>query len=147
MPRCSKVVIGTHAVLADGSLLAGTGALLAAQSAKAHLVPVVVCSGMYKFCAHFLAGDDLLGPSADLGSPLEVLPEAADADFNESGADCEVISPYYDRVPADLVSLFITNLCVAAWALGLTWQRRASVVHGLSAAQRSLRLTPATVHR
>ena len=111
MPRCSKVIVGAHAVLADGSLLAGVGSLLACQSAKAHLVPVVVCSGMYKFCSHFLGGDSL-GMAADIGSPLEVLPEAADATFNQTGAECEIISPYYDRVPADLISLFITNLCV-----------------------------------
>jgi len=112
MPRCSKLALGAHVVLADGSLLSSVGSLLVARAAKAHLVPIVCCTGMFKFSPVFLADDYSV---SDFGPPSDVL------DLNVTGLedgslplclreDCEVLNPYYDRVPADLINLFVTNL-------------------------------------
>jgi translation initiation factor eIF-2B subunit beta len=110
MSRCSKVLLGAHSVLADGSLLAIAGSLPAVRAAKAHLVPVVCCAGMFKFAPRFL-GEAAYG-ALDWGSPAEVLKPI------ETPAIAEILNPYYDRVPSELISLFVTNMYVAlAFAL------------------------------
>lgn len=113
MARCTKVVIGCHAVFADGSVLAKAGALGLARAANAHHVPLVVVTGTYKFSPEFVrAGTDW--SMSDLLSPEEVLRLN---DYNDEEpfhrglpGEVHVYNPYYDRVPAELVSLFITNL-------------------------------------
>ena len=69
----------------------------------------------------------------DLGSPEEVLPSTEecvrassslvmppvsevddDEDEAEEQEETEILNPYYDVVPADLVSLYISNLCVGS---------------------------------
>lgn len=67
-------------------------------------VPVAVVSGMYKFGREYLAGEEW--GMRDLGSPEEVLKPGE----VEEGEETEVLNPYYDVVPAELVSLYITNL-------------------------------------
>ncbi|MBW0567739.1 hypothetical protein O181_107454 [Austropuccinia psidii MF-1] len=110
MSRCTKLIIGCHVVFADGSVLAKSGALGLALAARAHLVPVVVVCGMYKFSPVYLtAGEEW--SIADMKTPDEVLkvPELT-GEVIEGSGDVEVLNPFYDRVPADLISLFITNL-------------------------------------
>lgn len=46
----------------------------------------------------------------DLGSPADVL---AEEELGAGEEGTEVLNPYYDVVPAELVSLYITNLCVS----------------------------------
>lgn len=101
LPRCSKVLLGPHLVLADGALLSIAGSLPLCLAANRMRVPVVICGGMFKFSPLYL-GDADWG-MRDLGSPGEVLEE-------EEGDETEVLNPYYDIVPAELVSLYITNL-------------------------------------
>jgi len=48
MARVNKVIIGTHAVMANGGLVAQIGTRLIAQSAQDRSVPVLVCCGLYK---------------------------------------------------------------------------------------------------
>lgn len=103
LPRCSKVLLGPHLVLADGALLSIAGSLPLCLAANRMRVPVVICGGMFKFSPLYL-GDADWG-MRDLGSPGEVLEE----EQAEEG-DTEVLNPYYDIVPAELVSLYITNL-------------------------------------
>jgi translation initiation factor eIF-2B subunit beta len=135
MSRISKVILGTHIVQADGSLIAITGSLPVCKVAKAHNVPVIVCTGMFKVSNMFMfagatgeMGDSLL-MEMDNAGPAEVLcrtgggfageiPEEdeesssmQDEDLiNAGGKGFEVVAPYWDRVPQDLVSLFITNI-------------------------------------
>lgn len=70
MSRVNKVIIGTHAVMANGGLLAQAGTHLIAQAAKYHKVPVIVCCGLYKLCPVFPSNLDTL---QELRSPTEVL--------------------------------------------------------------------------
>lgn len=68
-------------------------------------VPVVVVGGMFKFSpGYFGAAEEW--SARDLGSPEEVLPSGEEDEMTE------VLNPYWDVVPARLVNLFITNLCV-----------------------------------
>ena len=48
MSRVNKVIIGTHAIVADGGLKAVTGTHTVALAAKHYSVPLVVCAPMYK---------------------------------------------------------------------------------------------------
>jgi translation initiation factor eIF-2B subunit beta len=48
MSRVNKVILSTHAVLANGGLIASTGSHLIALSAKYHHVPLIVTAGLYK---------------------------------------------------------------------------------------------------
>jgi hypothetical protein len=134
MSRVNKVILGAHAVLADGSFFGISGSLPACRIAKAHLVPVIVCTGLYKLCPVFLGAD--LGQLDDR-CPDEVL----DTDGQQLDL-VQVKNPFYDKVPAELVSLFITNACVRSrprLSLLTSRQRRASIFRVLSAAYRPVR--------
>lgn len=48
MSLCSKVVIGCHAILANGGVLVPSGGSNIVMAAKQFKVPVIVLSGMYK---------------------------------------------------------------------------------------------------
>ena len=123
MSRISKVILGTHAVRADGSLLAITGSLPVCRAAAAQRVPVVVLTGMFKVSPDFSFSANEVD-EWDAGAPHELLRvRAGDTDDAEEEqdpitqeelqsvkVDVEVLSPYYDRVPQELVSLFITNM-------------------------------------
>lgn len=68
MSRVNKVVIGTHAVMANGGLLARSGAHVLAAAAKHHSTPVVVLTGMYKLTPIYAYDQDthntLLSPNS-----------------------------------------------------------------------------------
>jgi translation initiation factor eIF-2B subunit beta len=105
MSRVNKVILATHTVLANGGLVAASGAAMIARAAKAHQTPVVVVSGVYKLSPVYPFDIDELIEYGDAGSivPYE------DGDFVDK---VDVENPLYDYVPADLVDLYITNLYV-----------------------------------
>jgi translation initiation factor eIF-2B subunit beta len=105
MSRVNKVIIGVRAVLANGGLLAHSGAYLIAMAAKAHHVPLVVLSGLYKFTPLYPSEDQ--DTFADMGPPNRVLP-FGETDMGHEG-DVLVKNPSYDYVPPTHVSLFISN--------------------------------------
>lgn len=103
MSRVNKVILGTHAVLANGSLVAAAGSRSIAKAASMHKTPVVVLSAVYKlsptypFCTNSLT---------EFGNTSKVLSNE-DMDLTEK---LEVDNPLYDHVPSDLIDLYITNL-------------------------------------
>lgn len=48
MSRVNKVIVGTHAVMANGGLISRSGVQIIATAAVHHSVPVIVCAGLYK---------------------------------------------------------------------------------------------------
>eukprot|EP00163_Fabomonas_tropica_P030903 TRINITY_DN7173_c0_g1_i1.p1 TRINITY_DN7173_c0_g1~~TRINITY_DN7173_c0_g1_i1.p1 ORF type:complete len:357 (-),score=95.49 TRINITY_DN7173_c0_g1_i1:13-1083(-) len=105
MARVNKVIVGTHAVLADGSLIAPTGSHMVALAAKHHAVPFVVCTGLYKLSPLYPHDFDIL---TDFRSPAEILqPEVAGMLRNRNTS---IENPTYDHIPAELVTLFVTNV-------------------------------------
>jgi translation initiation factor eIF-2B subunit beta len=103
MSRVNKVILATHTVLANGSLVAAAGAHMIAMAAKEHQTPVVVLSGVYKLSPVYPFDIDELIEHGDAGG---VVPYE-DGDFVDK---VDVENPLYDYVPADLVDLYITNL-------------------------------------
>ena len=106
MPRVTKVIIGSHAVLANGGLFALSGTLPAALAARSHCKPVVVTTGQFKFAPvwnlyHEYAAVDFRAPG-----------EVAGTQGNGGGGGVEgvqVSDPYYDYIRPELVNLFVTN--------------------------------------
>ncbi|KAI0807946.1 eukaryotic translation initiation factor 2B beta subunit [Fomes fomentarius] len=103
MSRVNKVILGAHAILANGGLVAIAGSLLAATAARAHSTPVVVCAGQFKLTPlwnlyHDYGALDFADPNSVLGFEEGKLVERVD-----------VVNPYYDYVGPELVDVFITN--------------------------------------
>ncbi|CAK1362710.1 putative translation initiation factor eIF-2B subunit beta [Cercospora beticola] len=103
MSRINKVIMAPHAVLANGSLIAASGASTIAQAAKVHRVPVVVLSGVYKLSPVYPFDTEEL---IEYGEPSHVVPYQ-DGEFMDR---VDVVNPIFDHVDADLVDLYITNL-------------------------------------
>jgi translation initiation factor eIF-2B subunit beta len=103
MSRINKVILAPHTVLANGSLIAAAGSATIARAARAHRVPVVVLSGVYKLSPVYPFDSDEL---IENGDPGKVVPYC-DGEFM---AGVDVVNPVFDHVEADLVDLYITNL-------------------------------------
>jgi translation initiation factor eIF-2B subunit beta len=103
MSRVNKVILATHAVIANGGLIAAAGARLIAKAAKVHTVPVIVISGVYKLSPEYPFEFESI---IEYGDPGRIVPY-------DDGAlvdNLEVDNPVFDYVPPDLVDLYITNL-------------------------------------
>ncbi|EMD38077.1 hypothetical protein CERSUDRAFT_113218 [Gelatoporia subvermispora B] len=103
MSRVNKVLLGAHAILANGGMFAICGSLLAASAARAHSTPVVVCAGQFKLTPlwnlyHEYGALDFADPSSVLGFEEGDLVDKVD-----------VVNPYYDYVGPELVDVLITN--------------------------------------
>ncbi|KAI9747994.1 MAG: GCD complex subunit gcd7 [Lichina confinis] len=103
MSRVNKVILGTHAVLANGGLVAAAGARMIAKAARTHRTPVVIVSGVYKLSPVYPFDFEAL---IEYGDASRVFPYQ-DGEMVE-GVDVQ--NPLYDYVPADMVDLYITNL-------------------------------------
>ena len=103
MSRVNKVIIGTHAILANGGMFATTGSSLAATAARAHCTPIVVCSGQYKLTP--LWNLDYVFGALDFASPSSVL----GFEENDIFGKVDVVNPNYDYVRPELIDVYITN--------------------------------------
>jgi translation initiation factor eIF-2B subunit beta len=103
MSRVNKVILGTHAVLANGGMFAITGSLIIATAAREHSTPVVVCTGQFKLTPLWNLFHEY--GAHDFGNPSEVL----GFEEGELVDKVEVVNPYYDYVRPELIDAFITN--------------------------------------
>lgn len=103
MSRVNKVILGTNAVLANGSLVAAAGSRSIAKAASMHKTPVVVLSAVYKLSPIYPFSNDALIEYGDTSKMFS----NEDADLIER---VDVENPLYDYVPSDLIDLYITNL-------------------------------------
>lgn len=79
MARINKVIVGTHVVMANGGLVAQAGLHAVAVAAKAHSVPFVVCTGLYKLSPIYPNNRSAL---CGLESPDIIMPFDKSAAFN-----------------------------------------------------------------
>jgi len=103
MSRVNKVIIGAHAVMANGAVLSTAGSRAVAQAAKHFSVPVVVCTGMYKLSPLYPSDLDAL---IRLECPSQIIPFSAET---AQVGNVHVYNPAFDYIPPELVTLFITN--------------------------------------
>ncbi|KAF6198338.1 hypothetical protein GE061_008086 [Apolygus lucorum] len=94
--QTTKVLLGAHALLANGCVMSRSGTAVVAMLAKAHNVPVIVCCETYKFCERVQADafvHNELGPEDKVSSPPS-------------------ISLMYDMTPPTLVDAVATELAI-----------------------------------
>ncbi|KAI9776468.1 MAG: GCD complex subunit gcd7 [Geoglossum umbratile] len=103
MSRVNKVILGTHAVLANGGLVAAAGSRTIANAAREHSTPVVVVSGVYKLSPVYPFDFEALIEHGDAGKVVGY-------DDRNLVEKVQVVNPVYDYVPAELVNLYITNI-------------------------------------
>ena len=103
MSRVNKVVLDTHAVLADGGLVADAGTRSLAKAASMHKTPVVVLSGVYKLSPIYPFNTDAFVEYGDAG---RVIPYG-EGNLMEK---LDLENPLHDYVPPELIDLYITNL-------------------------------------
>ncbi|KAN0061618.1 GCD complex subunit gcd7 [Thecaphora frezii] len=110
MPRVSKVVLGSHAILANGGLLTSPGSYPIALAAASHATPIVVLAATYKICPEWHSLDDFISPlgssAGNEGSPHQVIDFATHPNLVEQA---EVVNPQWDYVKPEWVDVFITN--------------------------------------
>ncbi|KAK2556768.1 Translation initiation factor eIF-2B subunit beta [Acropora cervicornis] len=100
-----KVIIGTHAVMADGGLRSIVGSHALALAAKHHSVPLIVCAAMYKLTPQYIVSYDQDSCNKFV-APHDVMK------FSEGNilSKIDVHSPVFDYIPSDLVNLCISNM-------------------------------------
>jgi translation initiation factor eIF-2B subunit beta len=92
MSRVNKVILATHAVIANGGLVAAAGARVIAKAAKVHTVPVIVISGVYKLSPEYPYEFESL---IEYGDPGRII------GYDEGGLvdKLEMDNPIFDYVP------------------------------------------------
>lgn len=106
MARVNKVLLSSHAVLANGGLITASGCNMVALAASTMSVPVVCVVGMFKLCPMYPhEGQDTL---QDIVSPSSVLHlhELRDPLMKE----VNFVNPVHDYVAPELVNLYVTNV-------------------------------------
>uniref|UniRef100_G1TYD9 Translation initiation factor eIF2B subunit delta n=1 Tax=Oryctolagus cuniculus TaxID=9986 RepID=G1TYD9_RABIT len=110
LPEVSKVLLGAHALLANGSVMSRVGTAQLALVARAHNVPVLVCCETYKFCER-VQTDAFV--SNELDDPDDLQCERGDhvalANW-QSHPSLRLLNLVYDVTPPELVDLVITEL-------------------------------------
>lgn len=110
LPEVSKVLLGAHALLANGSVMSQVGTAQLALVARAHNVPVLVCCETYKFCER-VQTDAFV--SNELDDPDDLLCERGEhvalANW-QSYSSLRLLNLVYDVTPPELVDLVITEL-------------------------------------
>ncbi|KAJ1309593.1 hypothetical protein OPQ81_006366 [Rhizoctonia solani] len=104
MSRVTKLILGAHAVLADGGLVAQAGALAAVAAARAHATSVIVCAAQYKFAPLWSWTVEGAG-ATDYGDPGLVM----GYDEGELVGSVEVVNPKYDYVKPEFLDVIVTN--------------------------------------
>jgi translation initiation factor eIF-2B subunit beta len=60
MSRVNKVILGVHAVTANGGIVAASGSRIIASAAKHHSTPVVVCASLHSLTPSYIDKDQNL---------------------------------------------------------------------------------------
>lgn len=104
MSRINKVILGTHAILSNGALLAASGSKLVVKAARAHHVPVVVLSATYKLSQQYPYDPESY---IEYGDVSRVFPYQ-DAELVERRVRVE--NPLWDFVGPECVDMYVSNL-------------------------------------
>lgn len=103
-PRVSKVIIGTHSVMANGGLKAVSGAFTLAQTAKHHSKPLIVLAAMFKYTPQYLISHDQIAFNKS-GAPQDIIP----FERGDLVGKVDPLNPVFDYVPPELVTVLIAG--------------------------------------
>lgn len=101
MSRVNKVILGCHAVLANGGLIASSGTHMLTRAANYHHVPCVVLTALFKLSP--------LQPYDEDTFNLCVSPDPIMRFEDEIIGQVQVLNPFFDYIAPDLINLFVTN--------------------------------------
>ncbi|KAK8970802.1 hypothetical protein KSP40_PGU008794 [Platanthera guangdongensis] len=110
--RVNMVIVGAHAIMANGGVIAPVGINMVALAAQRHAVPFVVVAGAHKLCPLYPHNPEVLLNDLQCPSDLLDFGEFSDCmDFSTSGGSplLHVVNPAFDFIPSKLVSLFVTD--------------------------------------
>lgn len=110
--RVNMVIVGAHAIMANGGVIAPVGINMVALAAQRHAVPFVVVAGTHKLCPLYPHNPEVLLNDLQCPSDLLDFGEFSDCmDFSISGGSplLHVVNPAFDFIPSKLVSLFVTD--------------------------------------
>nr|XP_042702829.1 translation initiation factor eIF-2B subunit delta [Chrysemys picta bellii] len=110
LPEVSKVLLGAHALLANGSVMSRVGTSQIALVSKAYNVPVLVCCETYKFCER-VQTDSFVSNELDDPDDL-IVPGKGGAQLRgwKENSSLRLLNLVYDVTPPELVDLVITDL-------------------------------------
>ncbi|XP_050807649.1 translation initiation factor eIF-2B subunit delta isoform X2 [Gopherus flavomarginatus] len=110
LPEVSKVLLGAHALLANGSVMSRVGTSQIALVSKAYNVPVLVCCETYKFCER-VQTDSFVSNELDDPDDL-IVPGKGGAHLRgwKENSSLRLLNLVYDVTPPELVDLVITDL-------------------------------------
>ncbi|KAJ1922850.1 hypothetical protein IWQ60_006266 [Tieghemiomyces parasiticus] len=113
----SKVFLGTHAVLSNGTLFSRAGTSLVAMSAHGRNIPVIVCTEIYKFTERVQLDAVVMN---ELGHPHDIVvagpkgstPPNPRADLTKwkTVPKLNILNLMYDVTPAEHLTMAITEV-------------------------------------
>uniref|UniRef100_A0A182RZQ9 Translation initiation factor eIF2B subunit delta n=1 Tax=Anopheles funestus TaxID=62324 RepID=A0A182RZQ9_ANOFN len=118
MPEVTKVLLGAHALLANGSVMSRVGTAQIALVAKSYNVPVLVCCETHKFTERVQTDAFVYN---EIGNPNELVLAPHTRDHPEAKpmlADWETITSltilnlHYDVTPPELVTAVVTEVAI-----------------------------------
>ncbi|NXK89201.1 EI2BD factor, partial [Formicarius rufipectus] len=125
LPEVSKVLLGAHALLANGSVMSRVGTSQIALVSKAYNVPVLVCCETYKFCERVQTDSFVSNELGMASGPLLIGRgplQAATLCAPRTGWRCAVlppdptIAPFSTDDPDDLIMLRKGQAQLGGWA-------------------------------
>ncbi|ALC41705.1 eIF2B-delta, partial [Drosophila busckii] len=110
MPEATKVLLGAHALLANGYVMARTGTAQVALVANAHNVPVLVCCETHKFSERFQTDAIVYNELCDPNQL--VLSNKCSLKHWQTKGRLMPLNLSYDITPPELVSAVVTEVAI-----------------------------------
>ncbi|XP_037822488.1 translation initiation factor eIF-2B subunit delta [Lucilia sericata] len=110
MPEVTKVLLGAHALLANGYVMARTGTAQVALVARSFNVPVLVCCETHKFSERFQTDAIVYN---ELGNPDDIVVDDKCCLSNwQAKHKMSPLNLNYDITPPELVTAVVTEVSV-----------------------------------
>lgn len=110
MPEVTKVLLGAHALLANGYVMARTGTAQVALVARSFNVPVLVCCETHKFSERFQTDAIVYN---ELGNPDDIVVDNKCCLSNwQAKHKMSPLNLNYDITPPELVTAVVTEVSV-----------------------------------
>lgn len=112
MPDVTKVLLGAHALLANGYVTARAGTAQVALIAKTYNVPVLVCCETHKFSERVQTDAFVYN---ELGNPSDIIRNTKQSTPLENWTTLPHLTPLnlkYDITPPELVTAVVTELAI-----------------------------------
>lgn len=110
MPEATKVLLGAHALMANGYVMARTGTAQVALVAKSFNVPVLVCCETHKFSERFQTDAIVYN---ELGNPDDLVINDKCCLTNwQAKSKMSPLNLMYDITPPELVTAVVTEVSI-----------------------------------